>query len=121
MSGRTSTSVRIELLDTGKFRLDGEKPGSHLLPSSACVLDLLRRHVLEHGVARGEFVLLNGGHPCRETPMFLRRPLYCDRHPATLKHLCRRQIHSALAGRDVDRLYLVPSLKQYLNEYPSDL
>ena len=120
-SGRTSTSVRIKLLATGKFRLDGEKPGSHLLPSSPCVLDLLRRHMPERGVDRGEFVLLDGSDPGRETPMRLRRPLYHERCPATLSHLCRRRIHSALDGRSVDRLHLVPSLKQYLKDYPSDL
>jgi len=119
--GRTTTSVRIELLETGKFRLDGENPGSQLLPSSPCVLDLLRRHIVDRGVARGEFVLLDGAHPCRETPMLLRRPLYRDGGPATLKHLCRRKIHAALDGRSVGRLHLVPSLKQYLKEYPSEL
>jgi len=119
--GRSSTSVRIELLETGRFRLDGEKPGSHLLPASPCVLDLLRRHMVERGVGRGKFVLLDGSDPVRETPMLLRRPLYRDSCPALLKHLCRRQIHSALGGRSVDRLQLVPSLKQYLKDYPSDL
>ena len=121
VSGRTTTSVRIELLDTGKLRLDGEKPGLHLLPSSPCVLDLLRRHIVDRGVAQGQFVLLNGAHPCRETPMLLRRPLYRDRGPASLKHLCRRRIHSTLDGRSVSRLHLVPSLKHYLEQYPSDL
>jgi len=120
-SGRNITSVRIELLDTGEFRLDGEKPGSHLLPSSPCVLDLLRQHIVDGGVGRRQFVLLDGSQPCRETPLFLQRPLYRDPYPATLKHLCRRRIHSSLEGRGVDRLHLVPSLKQYLKEYPSDI
>ena len=114
----TTTSVRIELLDTGRFRLDGERPGSHLLPSSPCVLDLLRRHTAQRAVGRAEFVLLDGG---RETPLVLRRPLYRDAGAATLKHLCRRRIHSVLDGRSVERLHLVPSLKQYLKDYPSDL
>lgn len=118
VSRHTSTSVRIQLLETGRFRLDGEKPSSHLLPSSPCVLDLLRRHTAERAVGRTEFVLLDGG---RETPLVLRRPLNRDTGPATLKHLCRRRIHSVLDGRSVDRLHLVPSLKQYLKEYPSDL
>lgn len=117
-SGRASTSVRIELLETGRFRLDGEKPGAHRLPSSRCVLDLLRRHTADGAVGRAEFVLLDGG---RETPLMLRRPLHRDGRPSTLKHLCRRRIHSALDGRSVDRLHLVPSLKQYLKDYPSDL
>lgn len=115
--------MRIEQLqDTGKFRLDGEKSGSHLLPVSACVLDLLRRHVVGGGRAgRREFVLLDGTDRSRETPLLLRRALYRDPGPATLKHLCRRGIHSALDGRNVDRLHLVPSLKLYLKDYPSSL
>jgi len=123
VSGRTSTSVRIELLKTGTFRLDGDKSTSHRLPSSPCVLDLLRRHTAARGVGRGEFVLLNGSEHGRETPLVLRRPLYRRDliGPATLKHLCRRRVHSALDGRGVDRLHLVPSLKQYLDDYPSDL
>ena len=72
--GRGSTLVRIELLETGRFRLDGERPGAHLLPSSPCVLDLLRRHTAADSVVgRAEVVLLDGG---RETPLVLRRPLY---------------------------------------------
>jgi len=125
-AGRGSTSVRIELLETGRFRLDGERPGAHLLPSSPCVLDLLRRHTAaaaDGEVGRAEVVLLDGG---RETPLVLRRPLYRNAAaaaaaPASLKHLCRRRIHSVLDGRNVDRLHLVPSLKQYLKDYPCDL
>lgn len=119
MSGRSSTSVRIELTSTDKFRLDAETRSAHLLPAAPCVLDLLRRHIVDGG---GQFVLLDvTEQPGHEMPLMLRRPLYRDARPAALKHLCRRRIHSALDGRSVDRLQLVPSLKQYLNEYPSDL
>ena len=111
--------MRIELLhETGRFRLDGDGAGSHQLPSSPCVLDLLRRHTARRGVGTAQFVLGDGSG---ETPMLLGRPLHTDPGPATLRHLCRRRIHAALDGRSVGRLQLMPSLKQYLNDYPSDL
>jgi len=116
--GRTTTSVRIELLDTGKFRLDGAKPVSDQLLSSPCVLDLLRQHIAGGGIGL-RFVLLDEAR--RETPLLLRRPLYRCSYPLTLKHLCRRRINASLGGRSVERLPLPPSLKQHIQQYPYDL
>lgn len=117
--GRTTTSVRIELLNTGKFRLDGAEPVSDRLLSSPCVLDLLRQHIASRGVGRQKFVLMDEAR--HETPLLLQRPLYQSSSPLAMKHLCRRRINASLDGRSVERLPLPPSLKHYLQEYPYDL
>jgi len=38
--------------------------------------------------------------------------------PTSLRHLCRLAINTALDGRPVDRLCLVPSLRNYLQLHP---
>jgi len=52
----------------------------------------------------------------RDLPVVLATPY--RRRPARLTHLCRLAINSALAGRDPDRLWLVPSLRDYLRQHP---
>jgi len=52
----------------------------------------------------------------RDLPVVLSAP-YRSR-AASLRHLCRLTINSALDGRDADRLCLVPSLREYLKQHP---
>lgn len=59
--------------------------------------------------------------PAGLLPVVLSRPLPVSDAPSALKHLCRRRISAALDGRSVGRLQLLPSLKDYLLEYPYDL
>jgi hypothetical protein len=121
--GGSVTSVRI-VHESGRFRLDGDPERGHLLPAFPCVLELIRHHVRMRGTSGGGglFVFLERSGCGIETPVMLRRPLLRpEASPSTLAHLCRRRINAALDGRSVDRLHLVPSLKQYLKDYPSDL
>jgi len=52
----------------------------------------------------------------RDLPVILTTPYRS--HPASLRHLSRLTINTALDGRDADRLCLVPSLREFLKLHP---
>ena len=52
----------------------------------------------------------------RDLPVVLSTP-YRSR-PASLRHLCRLAVNVALDGREVDRLCLLPSLRQFIKQHP---
>jgi len=52
----------------------------------------------------------------RDLPVVLTTPYRA--RPTSLRHLCRLAVNAALDRRPVDRLCIVPSLRNYLNQHP---
>lgn len=142
-----ATSIRI-VYDSGHFRFDGVPEAVPLLSGFQCVLELIRHHVRMNSSTSGSgrsisnrcsngnkggsklkfgmvaFVEVGSEFSDDEAmalPVVLRKPLPVSRSPSALKHLCRRRINGLLDGQSVSRLCLMPTLKQYLADYPSDL
>lgn len=148
-SAAASTSIRI-VYESGRFRFDGIPETVDRLPSFGCVVELISHHVkladrsrnaaggghktkgrcpsAELETASGEVIAFVGhsGAPADDgsavsLPVVLRRPLSASGSASPLKHLCRRRIMALVGDRSVYRLHLLPSLRQYLLEYPYDL
>ena len=127
---RGTTSIRI-VYHAGLFHLDCSAEQEHLMPTFDCALRLVVHYVricCERRRPASSYVFLESSGR-RDTPVVLRRPLY--RQVARLTHLCRRVVHRTLSRGPrrsepqrhclVDRLQLIPSLKNYLKDYPYEL
>ena len=119
-TNRGTTSTRISF-DAGQFRLNHAPEHRDEMPAFDCVLGLIEYYLKLAGRTGGGatshhrciFAETNGR---KDTPVVLTDPLLA--RPAELKHLCRKTVNRSLAGNSVERLYLTPSLKAYLNAYP---
>lgn len=135
---RGTTSIRIRHDSGGHFRLDSSNPDPvHRTPTFDCVLLLVCHYIrrrdddatgrrgsddpshFHHGCS-SSYVLREPTGRC-DTPGLIRRPL--ETTPAALAHLCRKRIHRSIGRtpRNIGRLHLNPSLKNYLADYPYDI
>ena len=117
---RGTTSIRIVCECGGRFRLDCEPEQVHMMPTFDCVIALIQFYVRqgERRTTPNNLVLqeMNGR---KDLPVLLRRS-YETKAPS-LAHLCRKKINRIMGAKSVNRLQLLPSLKDFLNDYPYDI
>lgn len=117
---RGTTSIRIVCECGGRFRLDCEPEQVHMMPTFDCVVALVQSYVHqgERRTTPNNLVLqeMNGR---KDLPVLLRRPY--ETSAPSLAHLCRKRINGIMGTKSINRLQLLPSLKDFLNDYPYDI
>jgi hypothetical protein len=145
-TARGVTSIRIGYGPDG-FRLDSDADQARLMPAFETVLALVWNYVTEsHPTSSsGSHKAVSGSNPgtvsrtrsgtapssslsSRSSCIFLDRSGHkgvpvvltepCHGRVTTLRHLCRVTINRRLGGRSPDRLCLIPSLKDFMKQYP---
>lgn len=106
---RGATSIRIHFRE-GMFGLEADA-GSMFAPKFDSVIRLVQYYAENPH----KNVLVESSGRC-DTPVVLKSPLLL-RVPR-LSHLARLTIQGRLKGQKIDRLCLIPSLKQFLKQYP---
>jgi len=99
--------------------MDAVQAGS--MPSFESVVALVDHYVDEArtspgGAVRHSSCVFVDRTGRRDVPVVLSTPFRS--RPTSLRHLSRLAVNAALQGRDVDRLCLVPSLRNYLRQHP---
>ncbi len=121
---RGTTAIRVIYVN-GYFRLDCDPTSVQEMPMFNCIMDLLGYYVNQSASdARNKCVFLESSGR-RDTPVILLRPF--REHAQSLKHLCRRSLHSGYSSETLARRLdskEVPcsvQLRQYILNYPSCL
>ena len=123
---RGPTSVRI-VYEAGQFSLDCDPDQHHLMITADCIIQLIQDHVTQrHSTSwrekgkRNKLILVDNSKRKKDVPVLLVRPHQSQ--PSELRHICRRNINALLGPQHaVDRLQLIPSLKDYLKSYPYEI
>lgn len=118
---RGVTSIRIVCECGGRFRLDCEPEQEHLMPSFDCVVALVQFYVRqgERRTGTPSNLVLQEMNGRKDLPVLLRRPY--ETSAPSLAHLCRKTINGIMGTKSINRLQLLPSLKDFLNDYPYDI
>lgn len=131
-TSRGTTSIRISVTSSGRFRLDSDPERKSHMPSFGSVLELIEHYYLSastktpgDGKRRSQCVLLESSGRS-DTPMILKKPLELSAAP--LAHLCRRCINNIVTCEEkrtelIDRMTALDKntkleLQRYLFEYP---
>ncbi|ESN91526.1 hypothetical protein HELRODRAFT_70246 [Helobdella robusta] len=106
---RGATSIRIFFND-GVFGLETDV-GTKYAHTFESVLHLVQHYVMNPN----KNVLVESSGRC-DTPVLLQLPMRLT--VPRLSHVVRLKINEFVAGRSLDRLPTIPSLKTYLQQYP---